>query len=103
MFFPPAHLVSLPSDWVLQLGGGEEHSQVVVQNGLLADAAQSKVLKEPDEGQKAAISENRFKTSSVSGTTDMKKYQSEYLNVFKAFQGLTQGILKPCVSDFAAI
>ena len=44
-----AHLVSLATDWVLKLCRGEEHTQVVVQNGLLANAAQGKVLQEPGE------------------------------------------------------
>lgn len=39
-----AHLVSLTVDRIPQLCRGEEHPQVVIQNGLLPNTTQSKVL-----------------------------------------------------------
>lgn len=52
-----AHLVSLTVDWVPQLSGGEEHPQVVKQNGLLSNTTQGKVLKKPGTDQNTAVSE----------------------------------------------
>lgn len=46
-----SHLVSLLMGLFSELCRGEQRLQVVVQNGLLADAAQSEVLKKPGRGQ----------------------------------------------------
>lgn len=51
-----AYLVSLTVDRTPQLCRGEEHPQVVIQNRLLTNTAQSKVLQEPEEDQNTDIS-----------------------------------------------